>query len=271
MRALVKRSMQCLLAAIALATAMTAHADVYGYIDADGMAHFSTAKIDARYQLFVRGDQPFDSAEFTAAASASTSKTATVAKNHSVLFQYLTHHPNLKKYEPMLNQAAADFSIEPALLKAIMAAESGFNPAAVSPKGAVGLMQLMPATAERYGLAGDAKHSIDQKLTDPKTNIRLGARYLRDLRALFPGKPDLVIASYNAGEGAVQKYRNAIPPYPETRNYVQLVTQFYQFYRPALAEASTVPAATGRRVQMTIPGRASMPASITGALPQSIE
>lgn len=275
MRAIAIRWMQFTLAAAAMATTVAAHADVYGYIDAEGVAHFSTAKIDERYQLFVRGNQPFDSAEFTGAASASASNPATVAKNHSPLFQYLTHHPNLKKYETLLNQAALDFSIEPALLKAIMAAESGFNPGAVSPKGAVGLMQLMPATAERYGLAADARRSLDQKLTDPKTNIRLGARYLRDLRALFPGKPDLVIASYNAGEGAVQKYRNAIPPYPETRNYVQLVTQFYQFYRPAVAEAGASAGASasvsGRRVQMTIPGRASMPASVTGTLLQSID
>ena len=271
MRAIAIRLMQFTLAAAAMVTTVAAHADVYGYIDAEGVAHFSTAKIDERYQLFVRGDQPFDSAEFTGAASASTLKPATVAKNHSPLFQYLTHHPNLKKYEPLLNQAALDFSIEPALLKAIMAAESGFNPVAVSPKGAVGLMQLMPATAERYGLAADARHSLGQKLTDPKTNIRLGARYLRDLRALFPGKPDLVIASYNAGEGAVQKYRNAIPPYPETRNYVQLVTQFYQFYRPAVAEAGASAGVSGRRVQMTIPGRASMPASTTATLLHSIE
>ena len=253
------RGLTLLMLVLAALAAPTARADVYGYIDADGMAHFSPVKIDERYQLFVRGDQHFDSAQFTAAPAAHV---AVVTGRRSPLFLYLVQHPNLKKYEALLNQAAQDFSLEPALLKAIMAAESGFNPTAVSPKGAVGLMQIMPATAERYGVAADAKKTIGQKLTDPKTNIRLAARYLRDLRGLFPNKPELVIASYNAGEGAVQKYRNTVPPFPETRNYVQLVTQFYQVYRPT---PDTVPPLVrensgGRRVQMTIPGRGNMSA-----------
>lgn len=259
------------LALAALLAASAAHADIFGYIDAEGTAHFSTVKLDERYQLFVRGDQEFNSAQFREAAPAA----AQVPRNRSPLFLYLVQHPNLKKYETLLEQAARDYSVEPALLKAIMAAESGFNPTAVSPKGALGLMQLMPATAERYGVAGDAKKTIGQKLFDPKTNIRLGARYLHDLRALFPGKQELVIASYNAGEGAVQKHRNAIPPYPETRNYVQLVTQFYQFYQPVQTISSGASGTSGtsgeaggvrRRVQMTIPGRANMPGLLAPAV-----
>lgn len=251
------KPMLMLMLFLALLAAPAARADVYGYIDAEGTAHFSPVKIDDRYQLFVRGDQQFNSAKFTGGPAASAT---VVTSRRSPLFLYLVQHPNLKKYELLLNQAAQDFSLEPALLKAIMAAESGFNPTAVSPKGAVGLMQLMPATAERYGLTADAKKTIGQKLTDPKTNIRLAARYLRDLRQLFPDKPDLVIASYNAGEGAVQKYRNTIPPFPETRNYVQLVTQFYQVYHPtpSAAAAPVAPSVGRRRVQMTIPGRSSM-------------
>ncbi|MBC7501928.1 MAG: lytic transglycosylase domain-containing protein, partial [Herminiimonas sp.] len=193
-----------------------ARADIFGYIDEAGHAHFSTEKVDARYQLFVRGDQAFDSDDLTAPAPSP-------APLATPLSAYLTKHPNLKKYEPLLNQAASDFNLEPALLKAITAAESGFNPLAVSPKGAVGLMQIMPATAERYGVQTDRKKTIEQKLSEPLINIRLGARYLRDLHRMFPNKPELVIASYNAGEGAVQKYKNQIPPYPETRNYVRLV------------------------------------------------
>ena len=261
------RTRQLLLSLAALLAAGAAHADIFGYIDAEGTAHFSTVKLDDRYQLFVRGDQEFNSAQF----KATTPGAALVPRNRSPLFLYLVQHPNLKKYEGLLDQAARDYSLEPALLKAIMAAESGFNPTAVSPKGALGLMQLMPATAERYGVSGDTRKSIGQKLFDPKTNIRLGARYLRDLRAMFPGKQDLVIASYNAGEGAVQKYRNTIPPYPETRNYVQLVTQFYQFYQPIQAVSSGSSSATGAsgavrgRVQMTIPGRSNMPTALQAA------
>lgn len=251
------------LAALCLAVASTcAHADIYGYIDAGGTAHFSTEKVDERYQLFVRGDTSFDSSQL--ASSAPEAK-------RSPLSGYLSRHPNLQKYEPLLNETAEEFSLDPALLKAVMAAESGFDTHAVSPKGAIGLMQIMPATAERYGVQGDRRKTIQQKLTDPKTNIRLGARYLRDLYRMFPSKPELVIASYNAGEGAVQKHNNTIPPYPETRSYVQIVKQFYQMYKPAaqmLAIAAFSDNAAGapragvpRRIHMTIPGRRNMPAA----------
>jgi soluble lytic murein transglycosylase-like protein len=241
-----------------------ARADIYGYIDEQGSAHFSIEKLDSRYQLFMHGDKAFDSADLKAGGPL-------VVK--PALLQYLAHHPNLKKYEIFLADAAHEFSVEPALLKAVMAAESGFNPGAVSPKGAVGLMQLMPATAARYGLQADSKQSVSQRLTDPKTNIRLGARYLRDLLRLFPNQQSLVLASYNAGEGAVQKYNNRIPPYAETQNYVKLVTQFVDLYRPGgtRTTGATVhgvvdssggmvsSGAAGPRIYLTIPGRAKLP------------
>lgn len=233
-----------------------AHADIYGYVDAQGTAHFAVEKLDSRYQLFMRGDAAFDSSHLNP-VQPSTIKPA--------LARYLEQHPALKKYDAILKQAATDYSVEPALLKAVMAAESGFNPLAVSPKGAVGLMQIMPATAERYGLQGDAKKSVEQKLADPKTNIRLGARYLRDLHKMFPMQQHLVLASYNAGEGAVQKYRNKIPPYPETRNYVKLVTQFYGLYQPARSignggvQVASDSGSSSKRIVMTIPGRSALP------------
>lgn len=247
-----------LLCATALACAtQLARADIYGYIDADGNAHFATDKLDERYQLFMRGDGAFDSRELTSPAPQ--------AAPADGMQRYLSQHPNLKRYEPLLAQAAQEFAVELPLLKAVMAAESGFNPAAVSPKGAIGLMQVMPATAERYGLQGDQRKSLTDKLFDPKTNIRLAARYLRDLMRLFPNQLALVLASYNAGEGAVQKYRNSIPPYPETRNYVKLATQFYQLYQPApeatgRAGKADKPAGAGNRVTMTLPGRGNLPA-----------
>src|SRR6476661_3804088 len=134
-----------LIACIGL-TAQQARADIYGYIDGDGVAHFSTEKLDERYRLFMQGGD-FDSSQVG-------------GKSQPVdapLSQYLDRHPNLKKVEPLLQQAAREFSLDPALLKAVMAAESAFNPAAVSPKGAIGLMQIMPATAERYGVQGERK------------------------------------------------------------------------------------------------------------------
>src|SRR4051812_33125095 len=95
-----------------------ARADIYGYIDSDGIGHFATEQLDARYQLFMKGNNDFDSSELGAAAP----------PGKGPLFEYLSHHPNLKKYETLLNQAAKDYAIDPALLKAVMAAESGFNP-----------------------------------------------------------------------------------------------------------------------------------------------
>ncbi|MET0963273.1 MAG: lytic transglycosylase domain-containing protein [Noviherbaspirillum sp.] len=228
--------------------AQLARADIYGYIDAAGNAHFAADKLDERYQLFLRGDGAFDSDDLGAKPAAP----------QGAVQRYLAQHPNLKKFEPLLTQAALDYTVELPLLKAIMAAESGFNPGAISPKGAIGLMQVMPATAERYGLQGDHRKSLADKLADPKTNIRLGARYLRDLMRLFPDQMTLVLASYNAGEGAVQKYRNRVPPYLETQNYVKLVTQFYHLYKPAPASAGKA-AGGGARVFLTIPGRANLP------------
>lgn len=240
--------------------AAAAHADIYGYVDAQGSPHFATEKLDERYQLYLRGDENFDSTRMPEAAL--NAGAPEVQGLRPALARYLAGHPNLKKYELILSTAARDFSVDPALLKAVMAAESGFNTLAVSPKGAVGLMQVMPATAERYGLAADSKKSITEKLFDPKTNIRLAARYLRDLEKMFPDQLHLVLASYNAGEGAVQKYRNTVPPYEETRNYVKLVTAFRKLYKPeeaaplASSQGASSPA---RRVFMTIPGRRNLP------------
>ena len=201
--------------------AASSHAAIYGYVDEQGVSHFSAEKLDARYQLLVRGNK-FGSLETEPAGRRKLPPSA-----------WLTEHPNLKKYEPLLKAASMEFAVELALLKAVMAAESGFNPDAISPKGAIGLMQMMPATAERYGLRADKGKTLEQKLRNPKTNIRLSARYLADLFKLFPKQRNLVIASYNAGEGAVKQYKNDIPPYPETRSYVQLVTQLYYVYQPS--------------------------------------
>lgn len=207
--------------------ALPAHADIYLFVDKDGVKNFSNVKVDSRYKAFVFGDSESVAVQQTTDGAAA----ASAAPLNTAVLRSLSQHPNLKKYESFLAQAARDFAVDLALLKAVMAAESRFNPAAVSRKGAIGLMQVMPATAQRYGLYADSAQTIQQKLHDPETNIRLGARYLRDLQNMFPSRQELIVASYNAGEGAVQKYKNQIPPYPETRNYVQIVTQFYQLYK----------------------------------------
>lgn len=122
-------------------------------------------------------------------------------------------------YDNLIEKHARDNDLDPNLIRAIMHQESGGKPHAVSPKNARGLMQLIPATAERFGT---------RNIHDPDENIRGGARYLRFLNDRFKGNTDLVLAAYNAGEGAVEKFGNRIPPYRETQNYVPAVKARYQ-------------------------------------------
>ena len=116
----------------------------------------------------------------------------------------------------LIAQVAAEENLPAALVHAVVATESGYDPQAVSPKGAVGLMQLMPATAERFGVPRAAR-------AEPEPNLRAGARYLGWLLNTFHGDLELALAGYNAGEGAVQKYGNQVPPYRETQQYVRRV------------------------------------------------
>ena len=115
-------------------------------------------------------------------------------------------------------------------------------------------MQLMPETAKRYGVNADKNKSVEQKLRDPKTNINAGAKYLRTLINMFPGKLELAIASYNAGEGAVQKYGNTIPPYKETQNYVKTVIQTFLAIKPpvTLLQAKAVEKASPTSASNTV-------------------
>ena len=118
----------------------------------------------------------------------------------------------------LVKQLAPQYAIDPQLVMALIAVESGFNSKAVSPKNAQGLMQLIPETAERFGV---------KRVFNPSENIKGGLAYLRWLMAFFEGEVRLVLAAYNAGERAVERYRG-IPPYEETRNYVQRITGMYR-------------------------------------------
>ncbi len=126
---------------------------------------------------------------------------------------------------------ANEYQHDPFLLKAIIQVESAFNTEAVSPKGALGLMQIMPATGMRFGVSDPQR-----ELLGPDVNIRVGARYLRVLRDMFSGRLELAVAAYNAGEGSVLRHGNRIPPYPETREYVRRVLETYNAYRRTAAE-----------------------------------
>ena len=132
--------------------------------------------------------------------------------------QYFRINP--ANYDHVIRQAAATYRVEAALLKAVMRAESAFNPYATSNKGASGLMQLMPATAKRFGVTD---------IYDPEQNIQAGARYLRFLLTKFKHNHSLAIAAYNAGEGTVMRYKG-IPPYNETQDYVKKVLRFKLHY-----------------------------------------
>jgi soluble lytic murein transglycosylase-like protein len=124
-------------------------------------------------------------------------------------------------YQQEVLLAANETAIEPALIHAVIATESQHNAHAKSNKGALGLMQLMPATARRFNVKDNS---------DPKQNILAGSKYLRELLNLYQGDLKLTLAAYNAGPGAVQKYSNQIPPYKETMRYVPKVLKFYKKY-----------------------------------------
>lgn len=124
-------------------------------------------------------------------------------------------------FRPLIEDVGQRYAIDPDLLRSIARVESSHNPRAVSPKGATGLMQVMPATARRFGVA-DA-----YRLADPATNLNVAASYLKTLQGLYGNNLPLVLAAYNAGEGAVQKYGGTIPPYRETQAYVRKVLHLY--------------------------------------------
>lgn len=124
--------------------------------------------------------------------------------------------------EPLVQRIAHIHGVHPALLKAVIEVESGFNAQARSPKGAIGLMQVMPATAARYG---------DFDLYSPEQNIDVGTRYLRDLLTMFNGNIRLAVAAYNAGENAVIRNGRQVPAYPETQRYVPMVLERYNRFQ----------------------------------------
>jgi hypothetical protein len=122
------------------------------------------------------------------------------------------------KIDALIRENGARHGVDPYLIFCVMEQESHFNPRVVSPKGARGLMQLMPGTSARFGVRSPF---------DPAQNIAAGTRYLKDLLGQFNGRVDLVLASYNAGEGAVIKYGHNVPPYRETRDYVKRISARY--------------------------------------------
>jgi soluble lytic murein transglycosylase-like protein len=256
-----KRRLLRLAASLAFALALlpAARAEVWGYVDGQGIAHFAADKLDDRYELFFRGAEAGD------AADARTPRAVTVPTSQPRLLAFFEVSPTYKLVREHLKEASRANGIDAELLQALIATESGFDAHAVSPRGAVGLMQVMPATAQRYGVSGDGKTPLARKLADPRTNIRTGSKYLRHLLDLFEGKVDLALAAYNAGEGAVQRAGNRVPDFPETRNYVKTVLQLYALLKPPAMGARVIgQAQTPHRLHVELPvggaiGRGNLP------------
>ena len=181
----------------------TSPADIYRYIDAQGVVHFTNTPTDQGYTLYLK--------EKKYRRGPARSKSAQSKRFRS----------GSDVYDNIILKAAGTFGVDRALIKAVIHAESGFDPNAVSRKGARGLMQIMP------------KNDIALEISnpfDPAQNIMGGTQYLKRMLTRYNEKLSLALAAYNAGPSAVDKYNN-IPPYEETRTYVQRVMALYSRYK----------------------------------------
>jgi soluble lytic murein transglycosylase-like protein len=194
----------CLVALAGLLPAAV-RAEVWGFVDGAGVAHVAATKVDARYRLLL-GD----------AAPAATQRVPGKTDTAASLVTWLEYAPEVKALQPVLREAARVHGVDIELLKAVIAVESAFDAAAVSPRGAVGLMQIMPLSAE-------LPH---HRLLDPRTNILAGARLLARLIRRHEGI-DVALAAWNAGEGTVRRHGGKMPPLPETRAHVHQVLELY--------------------------------------------
>lgn len=194
------KSLTAALFILVAAASVVSAADIYKYEDSEGVVHFTDTPTDRRFKIFMRDIQ----------------KDRRLRTNFG--FGRVSRNP--AEFDRIINSCSTEFGVDKALVKAVIHAESGYNPNAVSSKGAAGLMQLMPGTAQ------------DLKVADsfnPSDNIRGGVRYLRFLLDTFKGDVSLALAAYNAGLGNVAKH-GGIPPYQETRNYVSKVLDYQRNY-----------------------------------------
>ena len=178
--------------------AAAAHSRIYTYVDADGQRHYTDVPDNNRYRLLVLSPQE---------------RTASGDRYDSALLA------KASRYDSIIEKAAISAAVEPNLLRAVIVVESGFNARAVSKRGAMGLMQLMPATATRFGASNPY---------DPRDNVHAGARYLKFLIDRFGQDVRLALAAYNAGEEAVNRNGGQIPPFAETMAYVPRVLKIYR-------------------------------------------
>jgi soluble lytic murein transglycosylase-like protein len=202
-RTLTLGRLAALCAGLALVPTGEARADIYTYTDADGVVHYSNTPPNRR-----RGVRRIRTSSRSRAAS----------RDRAPRRARRERSPNrYSRYDAHIREAAALYQLPEAFIRAVIRVESDYHPEVVSHAGAQGLMQLMPATAARMGVTDPF---------DPRQNILGGSRYLRILANQFNGDLVLTIAAYNAGEGAVLRYRG-IPPYEETQRYVRRVLRWY--------------------------------------------
>jgi soluble lytic murein transglycosylase-like protein len=194
---------------LALLASTEAIADVYKFVDASGHVFYTDEPRNKLYKMIIKTPplmkHPASSSPFT-----------------NVYAPYKRHvfsGVNKARYSELIEDAAQRHNIDAKLLHAVIQTESAYNPLAISSAGAAGLMQLMPATAQRFGVS-------DRQ--DPDQNVEGGTKYLKHLITLFGPRLDLAIAAYNAGENAVMRHNNTIPPYRETQDYVRQVLALYQ-------------------------------------------
>ncbi len=197
-----KRLLFCVIVLIYVGSIPGAFADIYKYVD--------------KYGRVTLTDKP-DNSEFKRLVK--TWKGWEEAKSQIALKDF---DKNKQRHSSTIDWVAKRYGLPPSLVHAVISAESAYDTNAISRAGAVGLMQLMPGTAKRYGV-------VNRR--NPVDNVDGGTRYLRDLLAMFDNNLMLALAAYNAGEGAVKEYGNKIPPYEETKNYVIKVIDFYKRYQ----------------------------------------
>lgn len=222
----------CLAALLAAATARAA--GLWGFIDGAGVAHVAQRPLDARYQLVL------DDGERRSSIPRVPGKTHAPTG----LLTWLDIAPEVKAVAPWVRESSRLHGVDAELLTALIAVESGFNPLSVSPRGAIGLMQITAEAADHYASAAERQRPAEQRLLDARLNIDTGARMLADLLRRHP-RTEIALAAWNAGEGRVQRAGGQLPEIDETRAHVHLVMELYW----ALLQRSQTRYATRIRIQ----------------------
>jgi soluble lytic murein transglycosylase-like protein len=188
-----------------IALPFMAGADIYKYVDKYGRVYLTDRPAHTGYKRLVKTWKGWSESSYGGGS-----------------INYRALAANRKRFTRTIELAAKNHKLPTALVHAVITAESAYDPNAISTAGAVGLMQLMPQTAARYGV---------KNRKDPVANIAGGTRYLKDLLGMFDNDLILAIAAYNAGENAVLNYGRQIPPYQETQTYVRRVLKYYNDYK----------------------------------------